>query len=133
LKGRIFFQVAIRRGKSLLRGFLNQIFLRNSKGKLFLGANTNLLHPQLISIGHSVIIEDYVVIDALSQKGVILGDNVTIAKFSTIQCTGVIKNLGVGLQIGNNSAVGAYSFLGAQGGIEIGNNVIMGYRVSFHA
>jgi hypothetical protein len=32
--------------------------------------NTSLLHPQLISVGRSVIIEDYVVIDALSQKGV---------------------------------------------------------------
>lgn len=133
LKGRIFFQVATRRGKSLFRGIWYQFLLKETKGKLFLGANTTLLHPQLISVGQSVIIEDYVVIDALSQKGVVLGDNVTIAKFSTIQCTGVIQNLGVGLQIGNNSAIGAYSFLGAQGGIVIGNNVIMGPRVSFHA
>jgi len=133
LKGRIFFQVAIRRGKSLFRGVWYQIFLKKSKGKLFIGANTSLLHPQLISIGRGVIIEDFVIIDALSQKGVILGDNVTIAKFSTIQCTGVIQNLGAGLKIGNNSAIGAYSFIGAQGGIVIGNNVIMGPRVSFHA
>jgi len=100
---------------------------------LFVGKQVRLRHPQLISVGHSVILEEYVFIDALSQQGVQLGNNVTLAKFSTIQCTGVIRNLGIGITIGDNSAVGAYSFLGAQGGIQIGNNVIMGPRVNFHA
>ena len=104
-----------------------------SKEGLFIGKRVTLRHPQMISVGRSVVIEDYVTIDALSQQGVILGDNVTIAKYSTIQCTGVIRSLGSGLKIGDNSAVGAYSFLGAQGGITIGRDVIMGPRVSFHA
>ncbi|MBN2147184.1 MAG: acyltransferase, partial [Anaerolineales bacterium] len=87
-------------------------------------------HKRKISVGQSCIIEDYVFIDALSQKGVVLGNNVTIAKYSTIQCTGVIQELGVGVDIEDNSAVGAYSFLGGQGGIRIGKNVIMGPKVN---
>lgn len=59
-----------------------------------------------------------------------MGNNVTIAKFTSIQCTGVIHELGTGVTIGDNSAVGAYSFLGGQGGITIGNNVIMGPKVN---
>jgi len=42
-------------------------------------------------------------------------------------------NVGEGARIGNNSAVDAYSFVGAAGMIEIGENVIMGQHVSFHA
>ena len=98
-----------------------------------MGRNVSLLYPQLISVGYAVIIEDHVTLDALSQKGITLGDNVTIAKHTTIQCTGVIRHLGIGLTIGDNSAIGAYSFLGAQGGITIGENVIMGPRVGLHA
>ncbi len=133
LTGRALFQVASYRGIAMLRGNWRRLWLKESKGVLFVGKRVTLRNPQMISVGRSVVIEDYVTIDALSQQGVILGDNVTIAKFSTIQCTGVIRSLGSGLKIGDNSAVGAYSFLGAQGGITIGNDVIMGPRVSFHA
>jgi acetyltransferase-like isoleucine patch superfamily enzyme len=133
LTGRALFQVASYRGLALLKGGWRRLWLRESKGALLVGKDVILRNPQMFSVGHSVIIEDNVTIDALSKEGVILGDNVTIAKFTTIQCTGVIRALGKGLKIGNNSAVGAYSFLGAQGGITIGNDVIMGPRVSFHA
>ncbi len=130
---RVLFQTLQYRGISLLYGLWHCLWLRKYHFPLFVGAYVRLRYPQLISVGRSVIIEDYVFIDALSHNGVQFGDNVTIAKFSTIQCTGVIRNVGVGITIGNDSAVGAYSFLGAQGGIRIGNNVIMGPRVNFHS
>jgi acetyltransferase-like isoleucine patch superfamily enzyme len=133
LSGRALLQVLRYRGGALLRGSWYRLWLRQSGGVLFAGRSVCLRHPQFISAGRSVILEDYVTIDALSQQGVILGDNVTIARFATIQCTGVIRKLGVGLTIGNHSAVGAYSFLGAQGGIHIGSHVIMGPRVNIHA
>ena len=133
LTGRVLLQVAFQRGRAGLRGGWRRLWLKESKGVLFIGKGVSLQHPQQISVGRSVIIEDFVRIDALSELGVVLGDNVTIAKFTTIQCTGVIRSLGVGLRVGNNSAIGAYSFLGAQGGITIGDDVIMGPRVSFHA
>ena len=133
LTGRALGQVASYRGSTMLRGTWRRLWLKNSGGALFIGKKVTMRSPQMISVGRSVVIEDYVTIDALSLQGVILGDNVTIAKFTTIQCTGVIRSLGLGLRIGNNSAIGAFSFLGAQGGITIGNDVIMGPRVSFHA
>ena len=133
LTGLALAQVGSYRGSAMLRGSWRKLRLKKSNGALLIGKKVTLRCPQMISTGRSVIIEDYVTIDALSQEGVILGDNVTIAKFTTVQCTGVIRSLGVGLKIGNNSAIGAYSFLGAQGGITIGNDVIMGPRVNFHA
>jgi acetyltransferase-like isoleucine patch superfamily enzyme len=133
LTGRVLFQVASYRFATMLRGYWRGLRLRESRGAIFVGKRVTLRNPQMISAGRSVVIEDSVTIDALSKWGVILGDNVTIAKFTTIQCTGVIRSIGFGLRIGSNSAVGAYSFIGAQGGIKIGNDVIMGPRVSFHA
>ncbi len=121
------------RGIAYLRGLWVRWQLHKVSGPLFLGKNVTLRHKNQISVGRSNIIEDFVYIDALSQNGVILENNVTIAKFTTIQCTGVIQELGIGIQIGNNSAVGAYSYLGGQGGIKIGENVIMGPKVGIHS
>jgi acetyltransferase-like isoleucine patch superfamily enzyme len=121
------------RGLALVRGWLNHFRLGHSRGALFIGKHVQLRQPRLIRTGRSVIIEDYVLIDALSQKGVQLGNNVTVARSAAIQCTGVISQLGVGLCVGDNSAIGAYSFLGAQGGIKIGSDVIMGPRVNIHS
>lgn len=132
-KLRTLFQVSIYRLITLLRGFWVQLWIGKRSGILFVGTHVQIKFPQLLTVGRSTIIEEYVTIDALSKQGICFGDNVTIAKYSTIQCTGVIRNLGVGLTIGDNSAIGAYSFLGAQGGITIGKNVIMGPKVSIHA
>ena len=122
--------VSLRRGIAVLRGILHRYQFSHFEGMLFAGKNITLLHKKSISVGRSVIIEDFVFMDALSQNGIVLGNNVTIAKFTSIQCTGVIHELGTGVTIGDNSAVGAYSFLGGQGGITIGNNVIMGPKVN---
>ena len=122
--------ISLRRGIAVLRGILHRYQFSHFEGMLFAGKNITLLHKKSISVGRSVIIEDFVFMDALSQNGIVLGNNVTIAKFTSIQCTGVIHELGTGVTIGNNSAVGAYSFLGGQGGIKIGNNVIMGPKVN---
>ena len=102
LTGRALFQVASHRARAVINGRWRRLWLREAKGALFLGKAVSLQYPQYISVGRSVIIEDYVRIDALSQQGVVLGDNVTIAKFTTIQCTGVIRSLGIGLRVGNN-------------------------------
>ncbi len=118
------------RGISVLRGYWVRWQLGATRGLLFFGKDVTLRHKRKISVGRSTIIENNVFIDALSQNGVRLGDNVTVAKFSTLQCTGVIQELGVGITVGDYSAIGAYSFLGGQGGIQIGNNVIMGPKVN---
>src|SRR5436190_564521 len=58
---------------------------------------------------------------------------VMLGKYSLIEATGVLWNMGVGLYVGNDSSVGDYSYLGCDGGIRIGANVLMGQRVSLHS
>lgn len=71
-------------------------------------------------------------IDGLSLHGIEFGDNVVIGAYSIIRAN-VLANLGAGLQMGKDSALDAYSFVGAAGQITIGENVIMGQHVSFHS
>ncbi|MCA9299135.1 MAG: acyltransferase, partial [Phycisphaerales bacterium] len=43
-----------------------------------------------------------------------------------LQASGVLARPGVGMHVGHRVAIGAQSFLGGQGGIEIGDDTIMG-------
>jgi acetyltransferase-like isoleucine patch superfamily enzyme len=112
----------------LLRGFLLKLKV-SSVGLIFCGRRVAVQHGYQFKAGKNLILEDGVQINALSENGIILGDNVTVAKYSILSCTGIISNKGKGILIGNNSAVGAQSFFGGQGGIVIGNDVIMGPQV----
>jgi acetyltransferase-like isoleucine patch superfamily enzyme len=113
------------RAIQIVNGLIIKIKI-NSQGIIFCGSHVKIQYGFLIKAGKSLILEDGVVLNAISENGIILGRNVTIAKYSILQCTGVIAHKGVGIKIGNNSAIGAHSYLGGQGGIEIGNDVIMG-------
>jgi acetyltransferase-like isoleucine patch superfamily enzyme len=119
------FYIVLYRMMQLINGFFIKMQI-DSKGILFCGKHVNIQYGFLVKAGKSLILEDGVVLNALSENGIILGNNVTIAKYSILQCTGVIARKGVGIKIGNNSAVGGQTYLGGQGGIEIGNDVIMG-------
>jgi acetyltransferase-like isoleucine patch superfamily enzyme len=112
----------------VLRGAFLKIRI-NSSGIVFCGKRVSVHFGYQLTTGKNLILEDYVYINALSELGIRLGNNVTIARAAILSCTGVIANKGVGISIGNNSAVGAQSFLGGQGGLIIGNDVIMGPHV----
>ena len=110
------------------RGLFLKFFI-SSSGMVFCGRRVIVQHGYLLRAGRNLILEDAVHINALSEDGIVFGSNVTIAKHAILSCTGVIAHKGKGIRIGNNSAVGAQSFVGGQGGITIGNDVIMGPQV----
>lgn len=114
------------RGTQAFRGLYKRLYFKESSGLFFCGRRVVIEHGYQISTGPSLVLEDGVHINALSENGITFGRNITIAKGTVIVCTGVIANKGVGLRIGDYSAIGAQSFIGAQGGITIGNDVIMG-------
>jgi acetyltransferase-like isoleucine patch superfamily enzyme len=84
-------------------------------------------------LGRSVIIEDFVKIDALSKRGIQLGNNVKNCSLYKPLNVLVSSELGEGISIGSSSAIGAYSYFGWSGGCVIGEDVIMGPRVNFHS
>jgi len=118
------------KGLSLLRGFLLKMTVKNKGGFLFVGRKCKFSFRKKISIGRTVTIGDYVEINALSNSGVIIGNNVSILKGTIIDCTGVISHLGEGLKIGDNVGIAQNCFIQVRGKTEIGDNVIFGPNVS---
>lgn len=117
------------RGMQVVRGCFKRWFLQSTNGLLLCGKCVTIRNGYKISCSNNVIFDDFVFLDGLSENGIVIGSNVTISRHASIICTGVIADLGVGVTIGDHSAIGSYSFIGGQGGITIGNNVIMGAGV----
>jgi acetyltransferase-like isoleucine patch superfamily enzyme len=118
------------RSTMLLRGILLRPFIRKANGLLFLGKHVRIRAPRSLKLGRSVSLHDYVYIDALSTKGIDIGDNVTIREHAILECTGVLRFPGEGLTIGNNVGISQYCFIAARGYIKIGDNVQFGPSVT---
>lgn len=99
----------------------------------FICPNATIRCKSKFKFGSNTSIDKSCYLDALSVHGIILGDNVSIGKFTTIECTGTLKEIGLGLLVGNNVGLGTHGFFGCAGGIEIGNDVIFGNYVSMHS
>lgn len=118
----------------LIRGLGVWIFLRRGSSRMiFIGARVDIRNARFIIVGKGVTIGAGTVINGLSREGVSIGENVSLGQYVIIEATGVLTDLGSGLTIGKGSGLGAYSFIGAAGGVHIGENVIMGQRISFHS
>ena len=111
---------------ALLRRFCLKPFLGSSSGIIFLGKHTKIKFRKKIHAGRTFSIGDNVEINALSREGVRFGDNVSIQRNTIIECTGVIRDLGVGIEIGNNVGIAQNCFIQVRGRVVIGNDVIFG-------
>jgi len=113
----------------ILRGSLIKFSFKSSKGFVFIGKNVRLKHKNLISTGKTTFIGDYVEINALSRNGVQIGDNVSIHRSTIIDCTGGIRSIGEGIQIGNSVGFSPNCYIQVRGSVKIGDNVIFGPNV----
>lgn len=113
-----------------LRGLFYKIIIKKSSGVLFIGRRTKIKFCYKLSLGRSVLIGDNVEINALSKKGILIGNNVSLLKGTIIECTGVLNNLGEGLTIGNNVGIAQNCFIQVRGEVIIEDNVIFGPNVS---
>lgn len=66
-------------------------------------------------------------------KEFFFGNNVSIGKYTTIECTGSLKFIGIGFTVGDNVGLGTHGFFGCAGGVKIGNDTILGNFVSIHS
>jgi len=105
-----------------------------NRNRIFVGRGGSLLcKSKFFFKGKNVKFAKNCYIDALSLNGVVFGDNVSVQKNVSIECTGSISEIGVGLVLGDNVGIGSHSFLGCAGGIVIGGDTIIGNFVSFHS
>ncbi len=123
----------IRRGLALLRGWLYLIIRFRKISIFFKGKNSNIYFSNHMEFGSPLTIGDNVTIECLGKTGIKLGSNVNIPDGCFIRCTGVISELGIGIEIGDNTGLGHNIFINSQGGVSIGDDVIIGPNVSILA
>lgn len=97
------------------------------------GRRTQILAKSLFRFEGPVSIDRNCHINALSKEGIRFGKNVSIGKNTVIECSGSLKDIGVGLVVGNNVGLGQQGFFGCAGGVKIGDDCIFGNYVSIHA
>lgn len=120
------------KGFMALRGLWHKLLFKESKGIVFIGKRVKIRNHKKIKLKGSATIEDGCHINALSKGGITIGGNFSIGRNSIIECTGVIRELGEELIIGDNVGIAANAFIAMRGKLEIGDNTIFGPGVSIH-
>lgn len=128
---RIILAFALKQCLMLLRGTRLLFYLRNPKGAL-LGSGVRLYYISRIRLGRLVKLDTGVYISALGYEGICLGDHVGIGAFSRVVVSTSLQHIGKGIRIGNNVGIGEFSYLGGGGGLDIGNDTIIGQYFSCH-
>jgi acetyltransferase-like isoleucine patch superfamily enzyme len=102
-------------------------------GMFFISPGATVRVKSKFSVGRTVTVERGAYIDALSENGIVFGNNVSVGRYTRIEGTGNLSVLGKGMVVGNNVGLGSNCFYGCAGGIEIGDDTIIGNFVSLHS
>ena len=100
---------------------------------IFVHPSTKMKYRSKIKAEKNLNVDRNCFIDALSTEGIVFGDNCSIGKNTTIECSGTLKDIGKGLIVGSRVGLGTHGFFGCAGGIEIGDDTIFGNFVSVHS
>lgn len=122
-------------GIKVLRGFIKSFFHFRGYRIVAIGKKVSFLGKRKdLMIGKRVKIEDGVSIQSVSENGIQFGDNVTICQNAIIRPSGFYGGLlGKGFKMGHHSSIGAFSYIGCSGQINIGNYVMIGPRCTMIA
>lgn len=107
-------------GYALRKVFYGKLFQDIGRGIIF-GKGLVLRHPQRISLGDNVAIDDNVMLDAsgAGKEGITIGSNVIISRNCVIQGkTSAVK-------IGDKTDIGCNAIISSGGGIDIGKHVLI--------
>lgn len=121
------------RGVQALRGVIKTLFFKERSGIAFVGKRVVIRHASHISAQGGLTLGDGVYFNALCRDGVSLGNNVSVGAGTIIECTGVIREVGEGLRIGNHVGFAQNCFISVRGRVEIGDDCIFGPDVHIHA
>jgi acetyltransferase-like isoleucine patch superfamily enzyme len=116
----------------LFRGCLVIFRFRNPRW-IMLGAGVRIANLSRVKWGRFLKLDDNVYLNALGTKGIEFGHNVGIGAFSRIVISTSLNNIGRFIKIGDNVGIGEFAYLGGAGGVEIGNDTIIGQYFSCHA
>lgn len=115
----------------IIRGLKLLVFFKNPKG-ILLGKSVVFFNSPKIKFGRFLKIGSYSYLSALSKNGIEIGDHVSIGAFSRVIVSTSLNHIGDRIKIGNHVGIGEYAYLGGAGGLEIGDECIVGQYFSCH-
>lgn len=124
-------ELSLDKATCLFRGFLLLLRFKNPKF-IMLGKGTKFQYISKIKWGKFVKIDDHVHLSGLAKGWLEIGDNVGIGAYSRIIVSTSYNNIGEYIKIGNNVGLGEFAYLGGAGGLEIGDECIIGQYLSCH-
>jgi Acetyltransferase (isoleucine patch superfamily) len=129
----IMIVILVKRLMMVIRGIYHKLLFNKSYGFVFIGKRVTIRSHKKIICGSGLSIEDNCFIDALSKNGMVIGNNFSLGRNSVIECTGVIRELGEGIIIGNDVGIAANAFISVRGPVSIGDKTIFGPGVKIFA
>lgn len=117
--------------KALIRGMQVLIRFRNPRF-MMRGKRVEFLNLKKIHWGKFLRLGDHTYISSISKGFIKFGDNVSIGAFSRLIVSTTLDNPGSHIHIGNNVGIGEFAYLGGAGGLEIGDECIIGQYLSCH-
>jgi acetyltransferase-like isoleucine patch superfamily enzyme len=97
-----------------------------------IGKRVHFFNTPKMHFGRFMKLGNDVYLSALGVEGIWFGDNVGIGAFSRVVVSTSFNHLGAYVKIGNNVGIGEYAYLGGAGGLEIGDDCIVGQYFSCH-
>lgn len=116
----------------VMRSIFYHIIRFRIPGLFFFGKGVKFYNYRNMQLGKWVKIDDYSFISALGKGKLTIGENSGIGAFSRVEISQSFNNLGEYITIGNNVGIGPYASLGGAGGLNIGDECIIGPYLSCH-
>jgi acetyltransferase-like isoleucine patch superfamily enzyme len=118
----------------ILRGLWLKVRVGSAPGLVLCQPRVVIKQGRHIRAGRGFSLQEGVEIVGLSKRGIRFGHRCTVGRYATIRPTNVLfREPGEGLEMGDHSNIGPYSYIGCSGFIKIGSNVMMGPRVTLIA
>jgi acetyltransferase-like isoleucine patch superfamily enzyme len=131
IDSRLLIEFITNQSIAMFRGLL--ILLKFKLPKYMLrGKNVKFIAAGRVSYGRFLKLGDNVTLSGLGEKGIKLGNNVGIGSHSKVIVSTSLNDIGKGITIGNNVGIGEFAYLGGAGGLEIGDDCIIGQYLSCH-
>ncbi len=118
-------------GRSYLRG-LRLLLLAKMPRHVLLGRGVGFFNSSNIRLGRWVKLGDHVQLSAAGTGELVIGDHSGIGAFSRVVIATSFNQLGSHIRIGKNVGIGEFAYLVGGGGLEIGDDCIVGQYFSCH-
>lgn len=116
----------------LLRGFVVLTGVRGSRLR-FCEEGVRVHGRRWCHFGRWLLLERGVTVRGRGGHGIVLDDYVVIGSYSVLEVSSGLGRSGGHIRIGGRSSMGDFCYVGGAGGVDIGDNVLIGQYVSFHS